>query len=109
MCVCVCLLLVLHIRFDTKIFLPFLFINQLWYAISKILAEQAAWDFAEQNNINLVTVLPSWVLGSSLPRNLKETASVTLSLLKGNQGSLYNKIQWLSSHINCSCPQYGNC
>lgn len=57
---------------------------KLWYSVAKILAERAAWDFAEHNNINLVTVLPSWVVGPSLPRNLTATSLLTLALLKGD-------------------------
>ncbi|XP_020255226.1 tetraketide alpha-pyrone reductase 1-like [Asparagus officinalis] len=54
-----------------------------WYPLSKVLAEQAAWKFAKENNINLVTVIPSFIIGSSLPYNLHTTASNVLSLLKG--------------------------
>nr|CAD1825396.1 unnamed protein product [Ananas comosus var. bracteatus] len=56
---------------------------QLWYALAKMLAEKAAWEFARENNMDLVTVLPSFVVGPSLPRQLCFTASHVLGLLKG--------------------------
>ncbi|XP_044507484.1 tetraketide alpha-pyrone reductase 1 [Mangifera indica] len=57
--------------------------RQIWYALSKTLAERAAWEFCEDNGIDLVTVLPSFVIGPSLPSQLCSTASDVLGLLKG--------------------------
>ncbi|KAK9944459.1 hypothetical protein M0R45_010027 [Rubus argutus] len=56
---------------------------QIWYPLSKILAERAAWDFCKENGIDLVTVLPTFVIGPSLPPDLCSTASDILGLLKG--------------------------
>ncbi|XP_052168478.1 tetraketide alpha-pyrone reductase 1-like [Oryza glaberrima] len=57
---------------------------QLWYALAKISAEKAAWEFAKENNIDLVTVLPSFVIGPSLSHELSVTASDILGLLQGD-------------------------
>lgn len=57
--------------------------KKVWYALSKTLAEQAAWKFCEENGIDLVTVLPSFLVGPSLPPDLCSTASDVLGLLKG--------------------------
>lgn len=54
-----------------------------WYALSKTLAEKAAWEFCNKNGIDLVTVLPSFLIGPSLPPELCATASDVLALLKG--------------------------
>ncbi|KAG4384885.1 hypothetical protein GLYMA_13G355600v4 [Glycine max] len=56
---------------------------QAWYAMAKTQAERAAWEYCIENGINLVTVLPSFIIGPSLPPNLCSTASDVLGLLKG--------------------------
>ncbi|KAL6271028.1 hypothetical protein ACE6H2_027939 [Prunus campanulata] len=63
---------------------------QIWYPLSKILAEKAAWDFCKENGIDLVTVLPSFVIGPCLPPDLCSTASDVLGLLKGET----KKFKW---------------
>lgn len=55
-----------------------------WYAMAKTQAERAAWEYCKEKGINLVTVLPSFIIGPSLPPNLCSTASDVLGLLKGN-------------------------
>ncbi|XP_047312057.1 tetraketide alpha-pyrone reductase 1 [Impatiens glandulifera] len=56
---------------------------QTWYAMSKTMAEKAAWEFCKENNIDMVSVLPSFVIGPSLSPELSATASDILGLLKG--------------------------
>lgn len=58
---------------------------QLWYALSKTLAEKAAWEFCKTNNIDLVTIMPSFVVGPSLPPSLSRTAEDILDLLQGQK------------------------
>ena len=65
-------------------------IQQVWYGLSKILAERAAWGFCKENNIDLITVLPAFLIGPSLPPNLCSTASDVLGLFKGNNPNLMN-------------------
>jgi hypothetical protein len=48
-----------------------------------VFAEKAAWEFAKENDIDLVTVLPSFVIGPSLSHQLCVTASDVLGLLQG--------------------------
>ncbi|CAH9118076.1 unnamed protein product [Cuscuta epithymum] len=56
---------------------------QLWYPLSKTMAERAASEFCKENNIHLVTVLPTFIIGPSLPPQLCSTATDFLGLLKG--------------------------
>ncbi|CAN1222173.1 Anthocyanidin reductase ((2S)-flavan-3-ol-forming) [Linum grandiflorum] len=55
------------------------------YAVSKTLAEKAAWKFAEENNIDLVTVIPSLVAGPPLTADIPSSINLALSLLTGNE------------------------
>ncbi|XP_075473822.1 tetraketide alpha-pyrone reductase 1-like [Primulina tabacum] len=64
--------------------------HKIWYAISKTLAEKVAWEFSENNKINLVTVLPSFVIGPCLPPVLCSTSADVLGLLRGET----EKFQW---------------
>ncbi|KAJ0964983.1 hypothetical protein J5N97_026121 [Dioscorea zingiberensis] len=70
---------------------------QLWYALAKIQSEKAAWEFAKENNIDLVVVLPSFVIGPCLPHDLCLTASDVLGLLK-ERFSLYGRMGYV--HID---------
>ncbi|MFQ6635952.1 hypothetical protein Gotur_013009 [Gossypium turneri] len=63
---------------------------QVWYALAKTQAEKAAWEFCNENKIDLVTVLPAFVIGPSLPPDLCSTASDVLALLKGET----EQFQW---------------
>ena len=59
------------------------FVFKIWYAMAKVLAERAAWDFAEKNELDVVVIHPSFIIGPVLPPDLCSTASDTLGLLKG--------------------------
>ncbi|CAN1222184.1 Anthocyanidin reductase ((2S)-flavan-3-ol-forming) [Linum grandiflorum] len=59
---------------------------QFGYAVSKTLAEKAAWKFAEENNIDLVTVIPSLVAGPPLTADIPSSINLALSLLTGLKG-----------------------
>lgn len=53
------------------------------YPASKTLAEKAAWKFAEENNIDLITVIPSLMTGSSLTPIVPSSIGLATSLISG--------------------------
>ncbi|KAF7802764.1 anthocyanidin reductase ((2S)-flavan-3-ol-forming)-like [Senna tora] len=54
------------------------------YLTSKTLAEKAAWKFAEENHIDLITVIPSLTAGASLTPEIPPSVSLAMSLITGN-------------------------
>ncbi|KAL6327847.1 hypothetical protein AAG906_026521 [Vitis piasezkii] len=58
--------------------------SKLWYMLSKTLAEEAAWKFAKENRIDMVTIHPGWVIGSLLQPTLNPSVEEVLKLLKGD-------------------------
>ncbi|KAJ8900271.1 hypothetical protein K2173_024911 [Erythroxylum novogranatense] len=59
--------------------------QKLWYNLSKTLAEQAAWRFAKENRIDLVTIHPGFVIGPPLQPTLNVTLEMLLNLINGSQ------------------------
>ncbi|TKY67827.1 Tetraketide alpha-pyrone reductase 1 [Spatholobus suberectus] len=59
---------------------------QMWYMLSKTLAEDAAWKFAKENNLDLVSVNPAMVVGPLLQAELNTSAAAILNLINGNFG-----------------------
>ncbi|XP_057499487.1 cinnamoyl-CoA reductase CAD2-like isoform X3 [Actinidia eriantha] len=56
---------------------------QLWYPLSKTLAEEAAWKFAKEYGIDMITMNPGWVIGPLLQRTLNSTVEVVFNLING--------------------------
>ncbi|KAK7319563.1 hypothetical protein RJT34_04285 [Clitoria ternatea] len=54
------------------------------YPVSKTLAEKAAWKFAEENKIDLITVIPTLTTGPSLTPDIPSSVGLATSLLTGN-------------------------
>ncbi|GAB2233133.1 hypothetical protein Droror1_Dr00002350 [Drosera rotundifolia] len=55
------------------------------YATSKALAEKAAWKFAKENNIDLITVVPTLMAGPSLTHEVPSSIDLATSLLTGHE------------------------
>ncbi|CAI0455034.1 unnamed protein product, partial [Linum tenue] len=60
---------------------------QIWYQLSKTLAEIAAWDFAKENGVDMVTIHPGLVIGPFLQPSLSFSVEVILNLVNGNKSS----------------------
>ena len=56
---------------------------QHWYMLGKTLGEQAAWKFSKENNLDLVVILPSLILGPLLQSTVNSSSLVILNLLNG--------------------------
>ncbi|GKD48082.1 cinnamoyl-CoA reductase 1-like protein [Tanacetum coccineum] len=56
-----------------------------WYALSKTLAEDAAWKFAEEKGMDIVTINPAIVIGPLLQSTLNTSAEEIAQLLNGSE------------------------
>ncbi|KAL8529912.1 hypothetical protein ACS0TY_007109 [Phlomoides rotata] len=56
--------------------------SKLWYPLSKIMAEEAAWKFAEEIGIDLVVMNPGLVVGPLLQPTLNSTAEFFMDIIK---------------------------
>ncbi|KAK1604748.1 hypothetical protein QYE76_028421 [Lolium multiflorum] len=57
--------------------------EQRWYALSKTLAEEAAWTFSKDSGLDLVTINPGWVIGPLLQPKLDIGAGAIMKLIDG--------------------------
>ncbi|KAJ8761557.1 hypothetical protein K2173_004333 [Erythroxylum novogranatense] len=55
------------------------------YPASKTLAEKAAWKFAQENNINLITIIPTLMTGYSNASDISSSMGLSMSLITGNE------------------------
>ncbi|KAG8646266.1 hypothetical protein MANES_10G138800v8 [Manihot esculenta] len=56
---------------------------KLWYMVAKTLAEEVAWNFAEENGIDLVTIHPAYVIGPLLQPTLNFSVEMILNIVNG--------------------------
>ncbi|XP_038987263.1 cinnamoyl-CoA reductase 1-like isoform X3 [Phoenix dactylifera] len=54
-----------------------------WYCLSKTMAEHAAWEYAEKNGLDLVTVCPSVVVGPLLQPTASTSSMFLIYVTKG--------------------------
>ncbi|XP_015160001.1 cinnamoyl-CoA reductase 1-like isoform X1 [Solanum tuberosum] len=59
--------------------------SQLWYVLSKTLAEDAAWKFVKEKTFDMVTINPGMVIGSLLQPTLNTSAAAIVQLLNGSE------------------------
>ncbi|KAI0529445.1 cinnamoyl-CoA reductase 1 [Dendrobium catenatum] len=58
--------------------------NKAWYVLSKTLAEEAAWKFAKEHAIDIVTINPAMVIGALLQPTLNTSSEAILKLINGS-------------------------
>ncbi|GAB4832589.1 hypothetical protein Ancab_006604 [Ancistrocladus abbreviatus] len=56
---------------------------ELWYPLSKTLAEKAAWKFAKENGLDLVTTNAGYIFGPPLQPTINVSVGIILDLFKG--------------------------
>ncbi|KAK9913037.1 hypothetical protein M0R45_036863 [Rubus argutus] len=57
--------------------------SKQWYALSKTLAEDAAWKFAKDNGIDMVSMNPGFVIGPLLQPTLNLSVELIQNLITG--------------------------
>ncbi|XP_010113150.2 cinnamoyl-CoA reductase 1, partial [Morus notabilis] len=62
--------------------------KELWYPMSKTLAEKAAWEFVKEKDLDVVVVNPGTVMGAVIPPKLNASMVMLLRLLQGKYCSL---------------------
>ncbi|CAL5423789.1 unnamed protein product [Camellia sinensis] len=68
----------------------------LWYALSKTLAEDAAWNFTKEKGIDMVTINPSMVIGPLLQPTLNTSVAAILNLINGSQTFPNSTLGWVN-------------
>ncbi|XP_042494919.1 cinnamoyl-CoA reductase 1-like [Macadamia integrifolia] len=63
-----------------------------YYCLSKTLAESEAWEYAKRSGLDVVTILPTLVIGPMLQATLNASSRVILRLLKEGCESAENKL-----------------
>ncbi|KAH7849520.1 hypothetical protein Vadar_019036 [Vaccinium darrowii] len=73
------------------------------YFVAKTMAEKAAWEFAEENGLNLVTIHPSVVIGPFITPSRPLSVDISLSVITRNE-ALYPMVTraW-AVHVDDVC------
>nr|ABK26123.1 unknown [Picea sitchensis]ABR17284.1 unknown [Picea sitchensis] len=75
------------------------------YFVSKTLAEKAAWDFAEENKIDLLTVIPTLVVGPFIMQTMPPSMITALALLTRNEPH-YMILRQVAKMLAQKYPEY---
>ncbi|XP_010926084.1 dihydroflavonol 4-reductase [Elaeis guineensis] len=73
------------------------------YFVSKTLAEQAAWEFARENGIHFISIIPTLVVGPFISSSMPPSLITALSLITGNEPhySILKQVQFV--HLDDLC------
>ncbi|KAI4332122.1 hypothetical protein L6164_017057 [Bauhinia variegata] len=97
--ICANIMIAVYIIFQcsSTLFLFPILCFQMWYTLSKTLAEEAAWEFIKQNNIDMVAVKPAMVIGRPLLQpTLNTTAGLVLNLIDAAQTFPNSTFGWVN-------------
>ncbi|KAK1325984.1 Dihydroflavonol-4-reductase [Acorus calamus] len=75
------------------------------YFVSKSLAEKAAWEFASENGLDLITIIPTLVVGPFIMSSMPPSMITALALITGNEPhySILKQIQLVHLDDLCNC------
>ncbi|KNA11912.1 hypothetical protein SOVF_130840 isoform A [Spinacia oleracea] len=59
--------------------------DMMYYVLSKVLAEEAAWKFVKENDIDMVSINPSMVIGPVLQPTINDSVASILNLINGSE------------------------
>ncbi|KAK4276562.1 hypothetical protein QN277_014695 [Acacia crassicarpa] len=76
------------------------------YFVSKTLAEQEAWKFAKQHNMDFITVIPTLVVGPFLMDSMPPSLVTALSPITGNEGHYSIIKQGQFVHLDDLCMSH---
>ncbi|XP_073151329.1 phenylacetaldehyde reductase-like [Henckelia pumila] len=69
---------------------------QLWYVLSKTLAEDAAWKFVKERGIDMVAINPAMVIGPLLQPTLNTSSAVILNMINGAETYPNTTFGWVN-------------
>lgn len=61
-----------------------------WYHVSKVLSEEAAWQFSKEKGLDMVTINPAMVIGCLLQPTVNATCEIILKFLTGATSTFPN-------------------
>lgn len=69
--------------------------SMTWYTLSKTLAEESAWKFAKENEIDLVSINPGMVIGPMLQPQVNASLTPILDLINGSKAYPNATLGWV--------------
>ncbi|GMY28385.1 dihydroflavonol 4-reductase-like isoform X2 [Fagus crenata] len=79
------------------------YMTKAMYFVSKTLAEQAAWKFAKENNLDFITIIPTLVVGPFLMPSMPPSLISALSPITGNEAHYLIVKQGQFVHLDDLC------
>ncbi|KAK2452365.1 alcohol dehydrogenase (NADP(+)) [Trifolium repens] len=76
------------------------------YFVSKTLAEQEAWKFAKEHNMDFITIIPPLVVGPFLSPSMPPSLITALSPITGNEGHYSIIKQGQFVHLDDLCEAH---
>ncbi|KAK3009774.1 hypothetical protein RJ639_014292 [Escallonia herrerae] len=74
-----------------------------WYFVAKTTAEKAAWNYAEENNLDLVTIHPSIVTGPFITPTVPSSVKISIALITGNKAMYPMLTRARAVHVDDVC------